>query len=383
MASTNMKGESKKTILILTAPYGDGHMRAAEAIAEAIADGHPGCEARLVDYFRSFVPDVVTALSRKAYLDSIRLTPYMYGLFYHSIGKVKPDSRLRRMMDSPGRRGLAQFLKGNPVDAVISLYPIPSGAASHLRERGALAAPLITVVTDYTCHSEWIHKGTDAYVVGSECVAEMMVERGVMQEKIHALGIPVRAAFSLGAEGDLGARGSRRVLVMAGAYGSLGGIRDVADASGRRSEEIEVTFVCGRAEGLAEKVRSHTAGWTRPPRVLGFVDDIAGEMLAADLIVSKAGGITVSEALALGRPLLIYKPIPGQEERNCEFLESAGAGLAVRSPGQLKAVLGELLDGPGSLRQMAEAARRTGKPRAARDIAELALEVAGECLTGL
>lgn len=367
-----------KKILLLTAPYGDGHLRAAEAIEEAAGAVAPECEIVLVDYFRRFVPDFITRLSRKAYLDSIRLAPASYGVFYKTIGKVKPDSRMRKMMDSPGRRPLAQYLRQESFDAIISLYPIPSGAVAHLRQQSR-AAPLVTVVTDYTCHPEWIHAGTDAYVVGSDSVADLMIERGVGRERIYALGIPVRSAFvqADARSGSVPRGETPRVLVMAGAYGSLGGIRDVMAALEALPGNVGVTFVCGRAEALREKISSLVSHWRTTPRVLGFVEDVACEMVAADLVVSKAGGITVSEALALGRPLVIYKPIPGQEERNCEFLADHGAGVAVRKPEDLTRMLRELLTDRARLLKMGESARRVAKPDAAADIARLAARIAG------
>ncbi len=366
-----------RRLLLLTAPYGDGHTRAAEAIEEGMECVAPGWECVLVDYFREFVPNVVTTLSRKAYLDSIRLAPASYGLFYRAIGKVKPDSWMRKMMDSPGRRGLSHYLAERPFDVIASLYPIPSGAVAYLKDHGTISAQLVTVVTDYTCHPEWIHAGTDAYVVGSESVADLMVAYGVERARICPLGIPVRAAFARAArEARPGTDGRRRVLVMAGAHGALGGIGDVADALGRLSAQTDVTFVCGRAEALVDKLELLTRAWPSKPRILGYVHDVAREMAAADLVISKAGGITVSEALALGRPLLIYKPIPGQEQRNCDFLQEHGAGVAIRTAGDLNRVLRDLLTHPRELSKMSEAAGRIAKPDAARDIALLVVRMA-------
>lgn len=368
----------KKRLLLLTAPYGDGHTRAAEAIEEGMNCVAPGWEVVLLDYFREFVPNIVTTLSRRAYLDSIRLAPASYGVFYRTIGKVKPDSRMRKMMDSPGRRGLGRYLAEHPYDVIVSLYPIPSGAVAYLRTEGRVGAQLVTVVTDYTCHPEWIHGGTDAYVVGSDSVADLMIGRGVEPARIHAVGIPVRAAFARAAQqASVPGGGSRRVLVMAGAYGALGGIADVAEALGKMSDQVDVTFVCGRAEALADKVELLTKNWVRRPRILGYVHDVAREMVAADLVISKAGGITVSEALVLGRPLLIYKPIPGQEQRNCDFLHEHGAGVAVRTPGDLNRVLRDLLAHPGELVKMSEAASAIAKPNAAPDVAQLVVRMAG------
>lgn len=361
-----------RRVLVLTAPYGEGHNRAAEAIIEAMADECPSCEAKLVDYFRMFVNPALTAWTRQAYLRSITLAPASYGVFYRVIGSLKPDSPVRRTIDSAGRRGLARYLKENHFDCVVSLYPIPSGALSYLRLKGVAAAPAVTVVTDYTCHPEWIHHGTDAYVVGSESVARLMAERGVARKTVHELGIPVRGAFSKAAGPAMSVRdGTKHVLVMAGAYGALGGVRDIAESLHGLDDAPEVTFVCGRKNSLAQKLRDLTKEWKPRPRVLGFIENVASEMLAADLIITKAGGITVAEALALGRPLLIYRPIPGQEERNCEFLEEEGAGRAVKTPKDLDAVLGELFAPGETLARMAEAAKRVGRPQAARDTARL------------
>jgi len=362
-------------VLILTAPYGDGHNRAAEAIEEAFAESDYDTAVTVVDYFNAFVSDALVAATRKAYINSISKAPAMYGVFYRSIGALEPDSKLRRTIDSVGRKNFKAYLDENPVDVVISLYPIPSGALSQLKERGLTEAVGVTVVTDYTCHPEWLHSGTDAYVVGSDAVAEGMAGRGVERGRIHVLGIPVRAAFrkcvSNRSVASCAGPVRPRLLVMAGAFGTLSGLRDLLEVLRERCESVEVTFVCGRSTTLLRRLEDVAGKWPAKPRVLGFVQDVASEMVAADLLISKAGGITVSEALAVGRGVLVFKPIPGQEAHNAEFLEQLNAGLTASTAKELAAALDNLLADPEGFRRMAKAASRAGKPSAAPDVVRL------------
>jgi processive 1,2-diacylglycerol beta-glucosyltransferase len=236
------------------------------------------------------------------------------------------------------------------------------------------------VLTDYAVHSQWIHPHVDLYCVASEEVRAGLVDRGVPAQRIRVTGIPVDPAFAEPLDRRevarrLGLEPARTtVLVMAGAYAMLGGILEVHRVLLTLPHRVQAVFVCGRDQALVERLRQRSR--RRPDfHVHGFVSNVHEWMAAADLLVTKAGGITVSEALVRELPMVIYRPIPGQEEWNTRMLVTAGAAHVARGPEELARVLERLLADPAALESMRAAARRVRRPNAAREAAEAILQL--------
>jgi len=205
-------------------------------------------------------------------------------------------------------------------------------------------------------------------VVASEAVRRGLQERGIAADRIHATGIPIRAAFREPADADaVRSRYELRddlpvVLVMPGAYGMMAGTFHVFKILA--SMPVQVIYVCGRDQRLRRRLERMAPRARQQPVVLGYVDTIPDLMTIADLMVTKAGGVTVSEALAKGLPMLIYRAIPGQERENTRFLTQVGAAVAVRSRRQLARALTDLLAHRERLEQMRQAALQAAHPEA-------------------
>ena len=172
------------------------------------------------------------------------------------------------------------------------------------------------------------------------------------------------------------------VLVMAGAYAMLGGVGDVARVIARFPRPLQGLIVCGHDRRLANQVRARTAGSPHPFRIFGYVDTVEELMAASDLLITKAGGVTVSEALAMRLPMLVYRPIPGQEEGNTDYLLQHGAALAPKTPEMLHTVLDDLLADPAPLAAMRQAAARLARPFAAEQVVSLLSSLASRVNSG-
>jgi processive 1,2-diacylglycerol beta-glucosyltransferase len=357
-------------LAILSCNYGGGHKRVGETLA-AEWEARTGGRAEIVDYFARFVHPVFDALTKFSYIQSVRRAPGLYGLFYHLTGEIRPDSPTQRFINRMGMDRLQRYLDEDAPDVVCCVHCTPAGTMSDLRLAGRTRVPCLTVITDYVTHSQWIHPAVDRYCVPNEIVREGLLARGIPQQRIVVTGLPVERKFlrpvdRVALRRSYGLADDRPVvLVMAGAYAMLGGVLDVTRMLARFPSPIQVLVVCGYDRRLAEQVRARAEGSPHPFHVVGYVDTVEELMTISDVLVTKAGGVTISEALVKRLPMLIYRPIPGQEEGNTRFLLDRGAALAPQTPDELAHDLAQLLGDPGRLAAMAEAAGSLARPDAA------------------
>jgi len=368
------------SVLVLSASYGGGHQRVAEVLEATWRRSLPQVQVEVVDFFERFVNPAVNRLTRTLYVRSVRHAPRLWGAFYYATGNIPPDSAAQRLINRLGKARLLAHLREHGPHLVVSVHPTPAGSLSELKGEGKASQPSAVVLTDYAVHSQWIHPHVDLYCVASEEVRAGLVDLGVPAQRIRVTGIPVDPAFAEPLDRRevarrLGLEPARTtVLVMAGAYAMLGGILEVHRVLLTLPHRVQAVFVCGRDQALVERLRQRSR--RRPDfHVHGFVSNVHEWMAAADLLVTKAGGITVSEALVRELPMVIYRPIPGQEEWNTRMLVTAGAAHVARGPEELARVLERLLADPAALESMRAAARRVRRPNAAREAAEAILQL--------
>lgn len=362
--------------LILTASYGSGHNEAARNLAAAFA--REDTEAVIVDHFRELVHPAFERASRALYYAMLRRLPIAWGLAYGLGDRFASDSRLTFAMTRLGAQRLARLLAGLAPDVVVTVHATPSVAMSHLARLGKRIPPHTTVVTDFVAHSQWIASHIDRYCVAAEEVKHEFIARGIAADRIVITGVPVRREFEtpvdqVEARHALGLSQDRPVvLAMAGSQGSLGRLEDIARALARAPSFVEGVVIAGRDERLAGRLRALTEG--NPIRVLGYTQDVRRYMAAADLLITKAGGMTLAEALAAEIPVVTYGSLPGQERRNERFASRAGIALVARSPRELSGALDRALGDRELLKHLRERVRRVRRPNASRRIVSAILE---------
>jgi processive 1,2-diacylglycerol beta-glucosyltransferase len=368
--------------VILSARYGAGHWQAAAAVAEALQIIAPEQQPLLLDYM-DLVNPALNRTIQSLYLASIRYFPVGYGWFYRTTATIPTDSTFQTVLNSLGREQLARLIEATTPRVLVSTFPTQAGVLSEMRRQGRCRVPSVTVITDNTVHSQWIHPHTDMYCVSCPEVAEALARRGVPPERIAVTGIPVRQAFSRPVD-PAEVRRRRRwdpdlpvVLVMSGAFGALGGIGDACRALADMGRPLQLVVVCGRDRQLAQRLERHAAEMPLPMHVYGYVETIAEFMATAEMLITKAGGVTTAEAMAMGVPLVIFRPIPGQERANADHLRRHGAAVLARNTEELRAICDRLLADPGLRLAMRTAARTLGRPHAALDVARLALRLGG------
>src|SRR5881409_2475670 len=367
-----------KRVLILTASYGSGHNAAARCLVRAFE--RERCAVTVVDHFRELVSPLFERASRALYYAMLRRAPLLWSIGYALGDWMASDSPLALGVTRLGARRLAALLESLWPDAVVTTHATPATAMSALVAQGRRTPPHTSVVTDFVAHSQWIARHIDCYCVAADEVKHEFIARGIPAQRIVVTGMPVREEFAepvdpAAARAALGLSDRAPVvLAMAGSRGSLGRLPDVARAFDAVERPLQGLLVCGHDRYLKRKLERLTDG-TRV-RTLGYTDDVRRLMVAADLLVTKAGGLTLAEAMAAELPVLAYGSLPGQERRNERFAARAGIGLVARSYLELVHLLDRALGDPDLLLERLRARiRRVRRPDATQRIVAAVLEL--------
>jgi processive 1,2-diacylglycerol beta-glucosyltransferase len=396
-------------VLIATVTAGGGHVAAAAALNETWRALRPEDEVDQVDLVKFFSP-----LHRKivsdGYVKLVAHAPELWGMMFAKTDKPKMARRLNRikgLFPSKSRDLFTRYLRQFAPDAVLCTHYLPLESLARMktdaaarrnklagakaRSRGGEEAPaspnpaagghgpfVVSIVTDFEAHALWMEPCVDLYCVAAPETKARLLARGAEADKVLATGIPVSARFSakidarevrkgMGLRDDLAT-----LLVLSGGFG-MGPVGEILTELDKVPQAFQSVVVTGRNEELRRDLaaldRKH------PTHVLGYTTNMHELMSVADLIISKPGGLTSSEALALGKPLFILNPIPGQEAANSDFLLERGAAAKVNRVEDLPYRLEQLL-GAKKLAGMARAAKALGRPHAA---AEICREVVRRC----
>ena len=374
-----MSGRTPR-VLILTASYGSGHNRVAAALAHAFRA--KGALPRVFDHFESFVSPVFNRATQALYLATLRRAPALWGAAYWLSDHLPVWSPLLLGMNRLGMRRLARAIEADRPDLVVTVHPTPAGALSELKRRGFPCPPHATVFTDFVVHTQWIYPHVDWYCVPTEEIRIGLERRGVPSERIVVSGIPIAPEFSSPPH-LLRARKLLQldhepfaVLLMAGAQGGLGRLGSALSALRALAPPVQITVVCGTDGMLADRLRGR---WSERAgvRILGYVQAIHLEMVAADLLITKAGAVTLAEAFALDLPVVCYGSLPGQEARNQRAIEMSGAALVARTPSGLRETVELLRSDPRLLQKLKSNAAVLRHPHAAQTVARQLLVAVG------
>lgn len=362
-------------VMILAARYGDGHLRAAKAVALQLLLMDSHISLGILDYYR-FVNPGLDNLIRWGYLTSVKRAPSLWRWFYMSTQSIDPMSHTQRMINHIGMRRFYLALKEVPPKLIVSTYPTAAGVVSTLKQQGKLDAINFVVMTDYSVHSQWIHPAVDMYFVGSEDMRNELLDRRVPDSKIIVSGIPIDERFQEDVDVDH-ARASLGVdpnlpilLFMGGAYMPIGEYAQVLKMLDKIPAKHTTIVIAGHEPVRMDLAKQYRRSAVNPMVVLGYVDNVHELMAVSSLLISKAGGLTTTESLCRGLPTIIYRPIPGQEDANAEFLVRNGAGRRAHSEEDLEEIVTHLLEHPWELKSMAHQARALGHADAAQIVAQ-------------
>ena len=370
---------------------GGGHLAAAAALEEAWRALHPRDTVKQLD-MEKFFSRIRRKLHSDGYTKLVKNAPELWGMVFKSTDDPEVAGRLNRIQQlfpSRSRKRFVEFLDEYRPDIVLCTHYAPleilgelkleieEAAAKPKRRFGRTARTssnwkpfVVSVVTDFEAHALWMDGGVDLYCVAAKETGTRLIARGASKQDIVATGIPVAAKFAaeidkhairkgMGLRDDL-----PTILVLSGGFG-MGPVEKIVAELNKVKSEFQAVVVCGRNDELRRELAAQDH--RHPTRVLGFASNMHELMAVADLIVSKPGGLTSSEALASGKPMCILDPIPGQEAANSDFLLERGAATKVNRVEDLPFRLDELL-GSKKLGEMAKAAKALGRLKSAEAV---------------
>ncbi len=308
--------------------------------------------------------------------------PRVWGLLYKGLEHPRihrGTSPVRLALDRVNVRELVSFIERERPTAVVCTHFLPLEALAPRRRRGLLSCPLYCVITDFTAHPFWAIEGIDASFVATTAVREELASWGVAWDTIHVTGIPIDPAFAGGPLDQKEARTQFQlapdrptVLLMGGGNG-VGPLATLAERLLDLPGAPQLLVVCGKNARLRMRMRSIAEAAPGRVRVLGFTDQVPALLSAADVIATKAGGLTCSESLAMQVPMVVFRPTPGQEEKNSLALSVSGAAVRARSFEQVASSIERILAHPALAASMKDACRQLARPQAAFDIARQVL----------
>ena len=376
----------QKRVLILSASVGAGHLRAAQAVERALQQSAPDVEVHNRDVL-DFTNAIFRRVYGQAYLDLVNYFPHFVGYFYDWLegdGEVRPRTRdrLRQAVQKLNLRPFVRFLRDEHWDLVINTHFLPADLIATLRNRGELHLPQVTACTDFDTHRLWINQPCEKYFCATDEGSLHLQHYGVPAADIAVTGIPIDPVFAAPFDraaclAQQGLVGDRPILLqLCGGFG-VGPVEAVYRSLLGVDKPAEIVVVCGRNEELKAALEKLPPSDRHRVKILGLTHEIDQLMGCADLVVSKPGGLTTSETLARGLPMVIVNPIPGQESRNSDYLLENGAAVKVNHVCTLTAKINELLREPERLSRLRSAARSLGRPNAAFDVARRSLAVIG------
>ncbi len=361
---------SQPTVLILTSDAGSGHRSAAHALEAEIRGfahpvvsnpaHHPMASQILVD-------------AERLYLSIVHRSPEQYALAHTLTDAPGLDLFLEYSLAGTIRKSLAALVLTHQPAVVVSVYPLLTRILTSLLRDIAYRPRMMTVVTDLgNVHRAWFNQYDDCVAVPSLIVREKAIRCGISASRVAHTGLPINPAFG---QPRLSKRELRRelgwheelptMLLLSGGAG-IGPVFEMAQALDQRREPHQLVVVAGRNQALAATLRAHS--WRHRTHVYEFVS-LVDMMHASDVVASKAGGLTVSEALAAGKPMVLYGDAPGQEEGNRSYVSQYGAGLIADDSQSFAMYAGHLLASDSLRYSMGQAASKLGQPQAARTVA--------------
>jgi processive 1,2-diacylglycerol beta-glucosyltransferase len=366
-------------IIFLIASYGTGHRQVALALQKAIRQLDPSIKTEVVD-FLDLVDPYLNELTQWLFIRILKYNPSLWRILFKRTENVDIDSISHNILNLLGSKKLINFVKRENPKVIVCTYPIQVGVLSRLKRLKLIDKPIVSVVTDIAVHSFWLHPYVDLYIVANDYAKEMLISKGVPPYKIGATGLPIDPSFSEPIDRErclkiFGLDDNIPVIsAMMGGYGLDDKLVQVVDVL----MNIEIPFQGIVATGHNRKVRKSLREKTRDRgniKVFGYIHHSRELMAISDVLITKAGGITISEALAMETPMVLYGVIPGHEEENAQFLINNRAALMARDSKELETSIKSLLLDRSLTESIKEEERRLKKPTSGLDGAKLILEL--------
>lgn len=372
---------TRSRILVLSASAGTGHTRAAEALRACAATQQTDIEVVHLDILQ-FVTPLLRFVYANAYMFMVRRLPALWSHIYRTTNSASRDGLLHRLrrwaerLNSGAMR--AEIIRQSP-DLIICTHFFPAELLSRLLSDGSLRCPVWVQVTDFDLHPMWVHEHMAGYFAPSEEVAFRMRRQGIAAERIFVTGIPIMPAFfhpldRASCERELGMSAACPTLLLLSGGAGFGTVSEIAARLLALPELFQLIALAGKDERMLAALRQLAEQYPGRLVPIGYTAQIEKLMACADLVVTKPGGLTTAESLAMGLPMIVIAPIPGQEEQNANYLLERGVALKATDMATLEYRVSYLLAHRSKRLAMGASAARLARPDAAHRALTIALQ---------
>lgn len=362
-------------ILFISAPVGAGHIRAAQAVSSALCKHNVHIETKIANVFDFFNPFIGKAILN-VYLKILKIFPQLYGMAYSWGNESYLALAGRKIISGYLARRMEAYISQYNPDVIVCTHATPAGLVAHLIKKKKISIPVVAVVTDFVVHRLWIYPEIQHYIVANGAMRDFLVEYGIKHNDIEVMGIPVDEKFSLVTVKEQIVRelqfdpNIKTILIMGGGAGMLP-MDEIILCCENIDIALQLIVITGNNKSIYNKLVNLQPRLRKTVRILGYVNNVNELMSVSDLIISKPGGMTCAETLCQGLPMLIYRPIPGQEEANTNYLVKCQAALRADSLEEIQKIIKRLfVDEPEHLIVLQQNALASSQPMAAQRIAK-------------
>lgn len=365
--------------LILSISAGGGHVNAAEAVESYIKLNNPNAVTRILDtykYINPFLDKVVIG----GYLKSLKVSPAIFGKLYKLAETDDSIASFSNKINEMIIHKLIPLLEDFKPDAIVTTHFFPTEMMSLLKSKHLINLPVVTIMTDYSPHSFWLHPNIDAYVISNDDMVADMMNRGIPRQVLFPLGIPVKPEFikkylrdEILTSLDLDIN-KKTLLLMGGSLG-IGKIGELYQELQHVDKDIQIIIITGNNKKLYSKLTELSKTAKKATRIIGYTNEVNKYMQASDLLITKPGGLTITEALVSHTPLAIFSAIPGQEEKNAEFLLQHNLAIDLSDCKTCSKKINFILDSEEFLMNMKNNCIKYAKPNSGNDIYTLLTEL--------
>ena len=311
----------------------------------------------------------------------VKTVPQVYAYLYDRVERATHVPTMRRFVNRYTATNLRRFVEATRPDLVVCTHAFPCGVMSEYKRQFDPTLPVVGVVTDFVVHPFWIYPNVDAYAVATSEMRDVLVARGVRADRVVVSGIPVDPRFGTprlpveALRAELGLPQDRAIVLLMGGGVGIGPLEEMMRALESVEVPLAAAVIVGRNRALERRVIARAERTPYPLRVYGFVENVYDFMHASDVLLTKPGGLTSSEALAARVPMILVKPLPGQEERNTRFLVERRAALRPYGATSVAAAVTEVLASATTRATLVDRIDALRRPDAARDVAERILTI--------
>ena len=372
-------------VLLLYAKVGGGHIKAAESIKEALQDIDENITIDFEDGLE-YSSYLTNKLIIKGYSSLARNVPALYGTIYKRSDKQDMNTvgEINKIVDKALTIRLKKMIRDKKPDIIISTHPFVSHMCSYLKKKKKTEAKLVSVLTDYSIHNMWLEgkEHIDIFMVATaEMKSDCMREYNVPDEKIIVTGIPVSKRFSEGynKEDILNSlnllKNKTTFLFFAGGGLGLGKSEGIFEELISSKYDFQLIAVTGKNEKQKKRFEKIASKSNKNIIVLGYTNKVPELMAVSDFVITKPGGLTSTECLAMKKPMIIINPIPGQEEQNSIYFTNNGTALRTYKNEPIEHVIDIAVNNKKRVKQMIEMCEEIGKPNSSKDIAKEILKI--------